>query len=60
MLIRLSVAEIRNLLWRLVWAVKPVIAAVLGWSVWRRRHQAIARVCHYTRRLRSLDQQLQL
>jgi hypothetical protein len=54
------VAEIRHLVWRLVWAVTPVVAAVLSWSVWRRRHQAIARACHYTRRLHGLDQHLQL
>jgi hypothetical protein len=54
------VAEIRHLVWRLVWAVKPIIAAVLGWSAWRRRHQARAKTCHYHRRLRSLTQQLQL
>jgi hypothetical protein len=59
-LIRLSVAEIRKLLWRLVWAVNPLIAAVLGWSVWRRHHQAIAKACHYQRRLHGLDQHLQL
>jgi hypothetical protein len=54
------VAEIRHLVWRLVWAVTPVVAAVLSWSVWRRRHQAIARACHYTRRLHGLDHHLQL
>jgi hypothetical protein len=54
------VAEIRKLVWRVVWAVKPIVASVLGWSVWRRHHQAMARTCHYKRRLRRLDQQIQL
>ncbi len=53
-------AEIRKLLWRLVWVVKPTVGFILGWSVWRRRHQAVARACHYKRRLARLGQQLQL
>ena len=59
-MIRLSVAEIRKLVWRLVWAVQPLIATVLGWSVWRRRHQALARTCHYQRRLHYLVSEVQL
>ncbi len=51
----LSVAEIRRLLWKLVWTVTPAVEFVLGWSVWRRRHQATARVCHYKRRLTHLQ-----
>jgi len=43
----LTVAEIRRLLWRLVWLVVPAAAFVLGWSRWRRRHQALAKACHY-------------
>ena len=50
----MSVAEIRKLLWRLVWAVKPAAEFILGWSVWRRRHQAVARDCHYKHRLQPL------
>jgi hypothetical protein len=45
------VAEIRRLLWRLVWAVQPLVATVFGWSVWRRQHQTVARTCHYQRRV---------
>ncbi len=56
----MSVAEIRKLLWRLVWAVEPTVKFILGWSVWRRRHQAVARECHYQRRLARLGHQLQL
>ena len=59
-LIRLRVAEIRHLVWGVVWEVKPLIAAVLDWSLWRRRHQARARACHDKRRLHALRQQLQL
>jgi hypothetical protein len=54
------VAEIRKLLWRLIWAVEPAVQFVLEWSVWRRRHQAVARHCHYQRRLARLGQQVQL
>jgi len=45
------VAEIRRLLWRLVWLVVPAVAFALGWSQWRRRHQAVAKACHYKKRL---------
>ena len=50
-LVPLTVAEIRRLLWRLVWPVIPATASVLAWSYWRRRHQAVARACHYKKRL---------
>jgi hypothetical protein len=50
-LVPLSVAEIRRLLWQLVWLVVPVAAFVLGWSHWRCRHQAVAKACHYRKRL---------
>jgi hypothetical protein len=32
---------------------------ILGWSNWRRRHQAQAKACHYQRRL-TISRQLQL
>jgi hypothetical protein len=48
------VPEVRRLLWRLLWPRALPPAAVLAWSVWRRRHQAIARRCHYRRRLARL------
>jgi hypothetical protein len=54
------VAEIRKLVWQVVWAVTPLVAAVLGWSVWRRQHQAIARICHYQRRVQHLAPEVQL
>ncbi|WP_168219062.1 hypothetical protein [Limnoglobus roseus] len=39
----------RKLLLKLLWAV-PEDEKVLAWSVWRRRHQHRARVCHYRKR----------
>ena len=49
-MIRLSVGEIRRLLWKLVFRVEQAAAAVLAWSRWRRRHQAVAKFYHYKRR----------
>jgi len=44
------VPEIRRLLARLWVAPTPDAGAIWRWSRWRRRHQAIARSCHYRRR----------
>jgi hypothetical protein len=44
------VAEIRRLLWKVVFIVEQPVAAVLAWSRWRRRHQAVAKFYHYKRR----------
>ena len=49
-LIPLTVPEVRRLLVRLVWPTLPRAEDVLAWSHWRRRHQAVARRCHYRRR----------
>lgn len=46
----MSCAEIRRLFWQLVLLVVRSAEAVLGWSRWRRRHQAEARRHHYRRR----------
>lgn len=46
----MSCAEIRHLFWQLVLLVVRSAEAVLGWSRWRRRHQAEARRHHYRRR----------
>jgi hypothetical protein len=47
----LTVAEIRRLLCRLVFRMRPPRwEEVISWSVWRRRHQAVAKRCHYQRR----------
>src|SRR5215208_1802751 len=50
-LVELTVAEIRRLLCRLVLRRRPPRwGEVLSWSLWRRRHQAVAKRCHYKRR----------
>jgi hypothetical protein len=47
----LTVSEVRKLLCRLVLCRRPPLwEEVLRWSVWRRRHQAVAKRCHYKRR----------
>jgi hypothetical protein len=48
--IPLTVPEIRKLWWQLAWRHVPILAGIIQWSLWRRRHQAIARACHYKRR----------
>jgi hypothetical protein len=53
-LITLTVPESRRLLVRLIWTIAPDPAFTLGWSVWRRRHQATARRCHYQRQRTKL------
>ena len=52
-LVPLSVPEIRRLFFSLL--DKPALSRFfrLGWSFFRRTHQAIARRCHYKRRLAS-------
>jgi hypothetical protein len=62
-LIPLTVPEVRRLLIALVWATPPPLEHTLGWSIWRRRHQARARRCHYKRRrerLRRRNEQVRL
>ena len=49
-LIPLSSPEVRRLLVRLLWGRLPEPSEVLGWSEWRRAHQAFARRCHYRKR----------
>jgi hypothetical protein len=53
-LVRVSTAEARRLLVGLVWWTPPTVRQVLGWSRWRRRHQARARRCHWRRRTQRL------
>jgi hypothetical protein len=48
-LVPLSVPEIRRLLCLLEWQAPADPVRVLGWSWWRRRHQARARRCHWRR-----------
>jgi hypothetical protein len=49
--IALTVPEIRKLLCRLVWRGLPDVAAVIQLSLWRRHHQAVARLYHWLRRI---------
>ena len=49
-LIPLTLNEIRRLLARLVINAVHTADHCLGWSRWRRRHQARARTSHYRRR----------
>jgi hypothetical protein len=53
-LVVLTVAELRRLLAHLVWRppVDPVFT--LGWSLWRRRHQATTGRIHYQQQRRKL------
>ena len=53
MMVPLSIPEIRRLFFYLL--EKPSLSRLfhLGWSFFRRTHQAIARRCHYKRRLAS-------
>jgi hypothetical protein len=48
--IGLTVPEARRLWVRLPWNRLPDAEEVLGWSEWRRTHQAFARRCHYKKR----------
>lgn len=49
-MIPLTVPEVRRLLWWLVWGEMPTKEEVVRWSQWRRKHQAVAKRCHYKRR----------
>ena len=53
-LVTLTVPELRRLLLGLAWPPPRDPALTLGWSVWRRRHQATARRCHYQRQRNKL------
>src|SRR5512135_157841 len=53
-LVPLSVAEVRRLFFALL-LCKPVsFLQRLAWSTFRRAHQAVARLCHYKRRIAVL------
>jgi len=58
LLVRISVQEIRRLLLALVWRMHATVDFMLWWSRWRRRHQAIAKLCHYRRSNPRLKVQL--
>jgi hypothetical protein len=55
----LSVPELRRLIAGLALGRGPPTPAfVLGWSFWRRAHQAVARAFHWGRRLTLVQPQL--
>jgi hypothetical protein len=45
-----SVPEIRSLLARFLFKPTLDLVFILGWSLWRRRHQAAAAQAHYQKR----------
>jgi SRSO17 transposase len=49
-LIAFTLAEFRRLFAALLLTTTHTIDTLLAWSLWRRRHQARARHCHYKRR----------
>jgi hypothetical protein len=57
-LLPLTVPEVRRLLWHLVSEHPPGHAAVLRWSIWRRRHQRRARRSHWLKRTRQHEPRL--
>src|SRR5712692_3051641 len=50
-MVPLSVPEVRRLFWYLVGITPLAPLHRLAWSMWRRSHQALAKLCHYKRRL---------
>lgn len=57
-LVPLTEPEVRRLLVHIVWPKLTNIERALMWSTWRRRHQAIAKPCHYRTRTRKQNAQL--
>jgi SRSO17 transposase len=53
-LLPLTVAEVRHLLWQTAWPHAPPLEFILAWSLWRRRHQAVALRSHVKRRHKRL------
>jgi hypothetical protein len=53
-MVPLSVAEVRRLFCSLFLSYPISFSFRLAWSFFRRIHQAIARYCHYKRRLATL------
>jgi len=49
-----TVPEVRRLLWHVLRPRPPEDAQIWAWSWWRRHHQAVAKWCHYKRRLARL------
>lgn len=59
-LVPLSVAEVRRLFRHVLLGTPAPVDHVLGWSRWRRRHQARARDFHYRTRARRKQMNMQL
>ena len=53
-MVPLSLPEVRRLFWYLVGATPLAPLHRLAWSMWRRTHQALAKLCHYKRHLAHL------
>jgi SRSO17 transposase len=49
-LVALSVCEIRHLISRLLLVAGLALDAIFDWSLWRRMHQAVAKLCHWKAR----------
>ena len=49
-LVPLTEPEVRRLMLAIAWPALGDAERALAWSAWRRRHQAIARACHYRAR----------
>ena len=54
-LVAISVQELRRLVTYLQSAHPPDMSFHWMWSIWRRRHQAIAKRCHYRKRMLQLQ-----
>ena len=52
-LIRLSLAELKRWIWRILFPRSWSIESILHWSFWRRKHQASARFFHYRKQGRA-------
>jgi SRSO17 transposase len=49
-MVELSVCEIRHLISRLLLMAGLALDAIFDWSIWRRMHQAVAKICHWKAR----------
>ncbi len=58
-LVDLSTNEIRHLISRLQQLAGLTLEHVLAWSLWRRLHQAAAKICHWKRRRNGTPPDLQ-
>jgi hypothetical protein len=54
-LVAISVQELRRLIAHLQKQHPPAMSFHWAWSIWRRRHQSMAKRAHYQRRARQLQ-----